>query len=139
MKNSFKENINFRTKKDHTNIENNKSFIQALKSHAEGKTDEAARNYQYCLDLDSTDNDQPVCFADANNDSIYELDFTFTANDLNAELSVKRIVDPADAAIPFRAVDQSFEITVNSNYKIDGTINVTGVNIDGVPAVAAQP
>ena len=51
MENSFKENSNYRKKKDPTNIENNKSFIQAIKSHSKGKTDEAAINYQSCLDL----------------------------------------------------------------------------------------
>ncbi|MBT5346647.1 hypothetical protein HOJ01_03085 [bacterium] len=93
--------------------------------------------YQYCLDLDSSDNDDPICFADQNGDTTFELDFAFTADDLDAELFVKRIADPADLANPFTVVNQSFTITVNSNYKIDGTINVTGVNIAGVTPVPA--
>ena len=88
--------------------------------------------YQYCLDLDSSDNVDPICFADDNNDGTYELNFAFTANDLIAELLVKRIVEPLDSAIPFTAANQSFAITVISNYVIDGSINVIEVNIEGV-------
>lgn len=94
--------------------------------------------YQYCLDLDSSDAVDPICFDDQDADGTFELDFTFTAQDVEAELLVKRVADPLDSANPFNASNQSFEITVDSNYVEDGVINVTGVNIEGVTPVA-QP